>query len=161
MSQEIERKFLVINDSWKRRADAGTPMRQGYMAGSEKSSVRVRVAGDAAWLNIKSATLGITRTEFDYEIPVMDAHEMLEKLCDARLIEKIRYHVPHGAHVWDVDVFCGANTGLVVAEIELKDAGEPFDKPPWTGDEVSDDPRYYNVCLVRDPYCNWKRDKSG
>lgn len=155
MAREIERKFLVVGDAWKQRADAGTPMRQGYMFGSEKSSVRVRVAGDRAWLNIKSATLGITRTEFDYAIPVEDAHEMLETLCDLPLIEKIRYHVRHGDHVWDVDVFSGANAGLVVAEIELNDADESFQKPDWAGDEVSDDPRYYNVCLVRHPYRNW------
>ena len=157
MATEIERKFLVVGDAWKHQADDGTVMRQGYLLGSEKSSVRVRVAGDRAWLNIKSATLGVIRTEYDYAIPLEDANEMLATLCDQPLIEKVRYHARHGHHVWDVDVFSGANEGLIVAEIELMDVGEAFEKPDWAGDEVSADPRYYNVCLVRHPYRNWSR----
>ncbi|KAF0192523.1 MAG: adenylate cyclase [Gammaproteobacteria bacterium] len=155
MATEIERKFLVVSDAWKQRAGDGIAMRQGYLLGSEKSSVRVRVAGDEASLNIKSATLGVTRAEFDYNIPVEDANELLATLCDRPLVEKVRYHVTHGEHVWDVDVFSGENAGLIVAEIELTEQNEAFQKPAWAGDEVSDDPRYYNVCLVRHPYRSW------
>lgn len=155
MATEIERKFLVTSDAWRHGAGAGVAMRQGYLLGGGKSSVRVRVAGDEAWLNIKSATLGVTRSEFEYRIPVADADELLVTLCDRPLIEKVRYHVRHGDHVWDVDVFAGDNDGLIVAEIELTDKDERFQKPAWAGDEVSDDPRYYNVCLVKHPYRKW------
>ncbi len=130
-------------------------MRQGYLGEAESASIRVRVAGSEAWLNIKSATLGIERLEYEYPIPVTDAEEMLDRLCRRPLIEKTRYRVPWHGHTWEVDVFEGENAGLVVAEIELGAPDEPFVKPPWTGEEVSDDRRYYNVCLVRHPYREW------
>ncbi len=155
MGTEIERKFLVVNEQWRTQADAGAAYRQGYLVGGEKSSVRVRIEGDCAKLNIKSATLGIRRQEFEYPIPVEDAQEMLASLCGGALVEKTRYHVPVGDHVWEVDVFAGANQGLVVAEIELGDEAESFPRPAWIGDEVSHDPRYYNVSLVRHPYTQW------
>ena len=115
----------------------------------------MRVADGQAWLNIKSATLGIQRTEYEYEIPLSDADEMIANLCHGAAIEKWRHFVPYAGHVWEIDVFEGANQGLVVAEIELDDVAEVFEKPPWLGAEVSDDPRYYNVCLVDHPYCDW------
>lgn len=155
MGIEIERKFLVINDLWRNEADAGLDVIQGYFTTNRDCSIRIRLSGDKANLNIKSATLGITRTEYDYAIPAADAREMLDHLCSKPLIEKKRYHVRHGRHLWEVDVFSGANAGLVVAEIELAHNDEPFLKPDWVGTEVSDDHRYYNVCLVQHPYIQW------
>ncbi len=156
MATEIERKFLVRDERWRRQADQGTEIRQGYLAGSEKGSIRIRVAGGKAFLNIKSATLGVRRLEYDYPIPVPEAVEMLERLCEKPLIEKIRYRVPYGGHIWEIDVFGGANEGLVVAEIELEEEGEEFSLPEWVGEEVSHDPRYYNTCLVSYPYREWR-----
>ena len=155
MAIEIERKFLLRDDSWQASADSGEFIRQGYLAGSEKSSIRVRIAGDQANINIKSATLDITRQEYEYAIPVVEANEMLDSLCEGPLIEKIRYHVSHEKHLWEIDVFSGDNQGLVVAEVELGSAEENFERPDWLGEEVSDDTRYYNVCLVRHPYKDW------
>ncbi len=155
MGIEIEKKFLLCNDDWRAEADAGTAFRQGYLVGSDKASVRVRIEGDNANINIKSATLGITRQEFEYPIPLEDAQNLLENLCEKPLIEKTRYHVRHTGHVWEIDVFEGENAGLVVAEIELDDEDEAFARPDWLGEEVSGDPRYYNVSLVKHPFCDW------
>ncbi|MCG5531371.1 CYTH domain-containing protein [Halorhodospira halochloris] len=155
MAQEIERKFLLKNDDWRDYADSGQAMRQGYLIGAEKASIRVRTAADRAWLNIKSATLGVERLEYEYEIPLTDAEEMLESLCERPLIEKVRYEVAWHGDVWEIDVFEGDNAGLVVAEIELEDPQQQFTLPPWVGEEVSDDPRYYNVCLVKHPFSQW------
>jgi len=160
MSIEIERKFLLINDDWRTQADSGVVMRQGYLNSispntEQKSSVRVRIAGEQASLNIKGATLSITRREYEYPIPLCDAHELLDSLADGPLIEKKRYHVQHDAHIWEIDVFAGDNQGLVVAEIELASEDEVFARPEWLGEEVSADARYYNVCLVQHPYKNW------
>ena len=155
MATEIERKFLLRDDGWQAKADDGEFIRQGYLAGSEKSSIRVRVTDDKANLNIKSATLDVTRQEYEYDIPLAEANELLNTLCEGPLIEKIRYHVRHGNHLWEVDVFSGDNEGLVVAEIELASAEEAFEKPDWLGEEVSNDKRYYNVCLVKHPYKDW------
>jgi adenylate cyclase len=155
MAIEIERKFLLRDDSWQVAADDGVLIRQGYLAGSEKSSIRVRIAGDKANINIKSATLGITRQEYEYPIPLAEANEMLDTLCEGPLIEKIRYHVFHAKHRWEIDVFSGDNQGMVVAEVELESVGEDFERPDWLGEEVSDDTRYYNVCLVKHPYKDW------
>lgn len=155
MAIEIERKFLLGNDDWRQLADQGQRMRQGYLAGSRKASVRVRISGDRANLNIKSATLGISRQEFEFPIPLEDADAMLDGLVEGPLIEKTRYHVVYGEHTWEIDEFHGDNQGLVVAEIELRHADEPFQRPAWLGEEVSGDPRYYNVSLVRHPYRQW------
>ncbi|VAX14425.1 hypothetical protein MNBD_GAMMA24-2264 [hydrothermal vent metagenome] len=155
MGIEIEKKFLLANDDWRQHADAGTSFRQGYLIGSEKSSVRVRIEGDKANLNIKSATLGVSRQEFEYPIPVEDAQILLATLCQKPLIEKTRYHVTYADHVWEIDVFEGDNAGLVVAEIELAHEDEAFARPDWLGEEVSDDPRYYNVSLVKHPFRDW------
>ena len=156
MAVEIERKSLIKNGQWRDAVEHFCHYRQGYLIVAKKSSVRVRVAGNRAWLNIKGATLSVVRAEYEYEIPVGEANEMLENLCENPLIEKVRYIVPHAGHVWEVDVFEGENEGLVVAEIELTDECEAFEKPEWVADEVSDDPRYYNVCLIDHPYSKWK-----
>lgn len=156
MAIEIERKFLLKDNSWQDEADAGTDYQQAYLVGSRAASVRVRIEGDKARLNIKSATLGITRQEYEYPIPMDDAQNLLHDLCEQPVIEKTRYHVMHAGHEWEIDVFKGANAGLVVAEIELSDENAAFARPDWLGEEVSDDPRYYNVSLVKNPYQNWK-----
>jgi adenylate cyclase len=156
MPVEIERKFLVISEAWRRDVSHSEPMAQGYLAGppSSRSSVRVRIAGDAAWLNIKSATLGVERDEYEYAIPHADAERMLATLCGER-VEKVRHHVTAGAHVFEIDEFLGENEGLVVAEIELSHADEPFERPPWLGREVTALARYYNVNLASHPYARW------
>lgn len=155
MSLEIEKKFLVLNDRWQADAGPGVRYRQGYLSESGPGSVRVRIGGQHAYLNIKSATLAQQRLEYEYEIPLRDAEEMLAEVCVQPLVEKTRYEVEHAGHTWEVDVFEGANAGLVVAEIELDDVDEAFARPDWVGEEVSDDPRYYNVCLVKHPYKSW------
>ena len=155
MALEIERKYLVINDKWKSSIESETVMKQGYLATVAKASVRVRIARDKAYLNIKSATLGIRRSEFEYPIPLTDAEEMLANLVDGAVIDKVRYEVRNGAHLWEVDVFHGDNQGLIVAELELSSEDESFATPEWAGQEVSGDPRYYNASLVKHPYCDW------
>ncbi len=156
MPIEIERKFLVTDDSWRKTAGEGIPIRQGYLVGEGLASVRVRLAGHQANINIKGRTLGVRRQEFEYPIPVADARILLDTLCAKPLVEKIRYTVWFEGHEWEVDVFEGANAGLVVAEIELKDEHEAFVRPPWVGKEVSDDPRYYNTELRKHPFREWK-----
>ncbi|HEM47264.1 MAG TPA: CYTH domain-containing protein [Alphaproteobacteria bacterium] len=155
MALEIEKKFLVVDDRWRAQAGPGVRYRQGYMTEAGPASVRVRIGGQRAHLNIKSATLDQQRLEYEYEIPLADAEEMLERLCLRPLVEKTRYEIEHRGHTWEVDVFEGDNEGLVVAEVELTARDERFERPPWVGDEVSDDPRYYNVCLVKRPYKSW------
>lgn len=155
MAVEIERKYRVLNDAWKLNADSGMEMQQGYLLGSERASVRVRLHGESANINIKSATLGIRRDEFEYSIPLDDAVYMLTNLCQKPIIKKKRYHVEVENHRWEVDVFEGDNHGLVVAEIELTREDEVFIIPEWIGEEVSHDHRYYNTCLVTHPYKDW------
>lgn len=153
---EIERKFLVINDAWRDRVRSRARLRQGYLNNEEHCSVRVRVDGERAWLNLKGVTLGAQRLEFEYPIPLDDAHRMLDALTCKPIIEKTRHLVDVGRHTWEIDVFEGDNAGLVVAEIELDDPDEPFEKPAWAGAEVTDDPRYYNSRLSANPYRNWR-----
>ena len=155
MSIEIERKFLVTDDSWRAAASPGMRYRQGYLSTDPSSSVRVRVCGDEAWLNIKSAVVGITRREYEYVIPAADAHEILESLCVKPLIEKTRFIVEHEGHAWEIDVFEGDNAGLVVAEIELRSADDEIALPAWAGKDVSGDIRYYNQRLVEHPFSKW------
>ncbi len=155
MGVEIERKFLVTGDGFLREARGSLRLRQGYLANTERASVRIRTQGDRADINIKSLTLGVHRQEYEYEIPVDQAEAMLDELCMRPLIEKTRHLVDHGDHVWEVDVFEGDNAGLVVAEVELDDPDEAFERPAWIGEEVSHDPRYYNVCLVDHPFAEW------
>jgi adenylate cyclase len=157
MAIEIERKFLLTDESWRADVVRAVTMHQGYLGSDPQCSVRVRLAGTEAWLNIKSATLGIERLEFEYAIPLEDAATMLQYLCGARSLSKTRHYVIHGGHTWEIDEFDGDNRGLIVAEVELADAEEPFARPTWLGQEVSDDPRYYNVCLIDHPYTRWTR----
>lgn len=155
MAREIERKFLLKNDQWRQSIVRSRQFIQGYLVGSTQASVRVRIEGDYAFINIKSATLGVTRDEYEYEIPMDDAREMLENLCDKPLIAKIRHEVIFADKTWEIDEFQRENAGLIVAEIELSSVDEVFALPAWAGNEVSDDPRYYNVCLVTQPYSTW------
>ena len=152
---EIERKFLTCNDRWRREVARSIVMQQGYLAGSSDCSIRVRLSDGQAHLNIKSATLGIRRTEFEYVVPRADAELMLATLCGTRTLEKTRHFVKHNGHIWEIDEFHGANAGLTVAELELDAEDEVFERPSWLGVEVSDDPRYYNSRLVEHPYKNW------
>ena len=154
MAVEIERKFLLNGDGWREAVERSLPMCQGYLGG-ENSSVRVRISGEKAWLNIKSLELGVQRLEFEYPIPLQDARQMLEHLCEGRRIEKTRHLVHWAGHCWEIDEFKGENAGLVVAEIELSAVDEPFERPPWLGREVTDDERYYNVALVERPWKTW------
>jgi CYTH domain-containing protein len=117
--------------------------------------VRVRIVGDRGFLTIKGPTEGNSRAEFEYPIPLEDARTLLDNLCDPPLIEKIRYQIKVGGLVWEIDEFSGENQGLIVAEVELTDENQAIALPDWVGREVSDDPRYFNVNLVRNPYCNW------
>ena len=155
MAQEIERKFLVKGNAW--RTDNGTLIRQGYLHNQIDGIVRVRVKGERAYLTIKGSTTGIMRLEFEYEIPLQEAIEMLDKLCQKPLIEKMRHEVQVGGFQWEIDEFLGENAGLVVAEIELEDENQEFPKPDWVGDEVSNDARYLNANLVKNPYCQWNK----
>ena len=167
MGIEIERKFLVTGDGWRTAAHAVIPMAQSYIndlgamdRGEQKASVRVRIQGDVAYLNIKSRELGHTRQEFDYPIPVAEARELLA-LCVGGLIDKRRHLVNHGGLLWEVDEFLGDNAGLVVAEVELQHAGQPVDKPDWAGTEVTDQSRYYNLALASHPYTRWDADERA
>lgn len=155
MAREIERKFLLADESWREQAGPGQFMAQGYLGSEPACSVRVRVAGERAWLNIKSATVGVERDEYEYPIPAEDGRRMLETLARRPLIEKTRFIVRHGVHLWEIDEFAGDNAGLVVAEVELTAVDEPFERPDWLGEEVSDDPRYLNAALVEHPYRDW------
>jgi len=148
MPLEIERKFLVRSDAWRADADSGTHYRQGYIHADASVSVRVRLAGDRAFLTIKGGD-GISRTEYEYPIPAEHASEILDELCHAGSVEKTRHLLPAGPHTWEIDVFSGRHAGLVLAEIELSSEDEPFDRPDWLGDEVTGDPRYLNSTLAK------------
>ena len=155
MAVEIERKYLVVNDKWKSFVESEAAMKQGYLATVANASIRVRVAKGRAYLNIKSATVGIRRAEYEYEIPLQDGEEMLANLTSGSVIDKVRYKVRCGDHVWDLDLFHGDNSGLMVAEVELDSEDESFEMPQWAGEEVSGDVKYYNSSLVKHPYCDW------
>ena len=161
MGVEIERKYLVTSDAWRAAAHEVIPMAQGYLndtasidSGAQKASVRVRIQGDQAFLNMKSREIGHTRQEFDYPIPVEDARALLA-LCVGGLIDKRRHLVDHGGLLWEVDEFLGDNAGLVVAEVELASADQAIDLPEWVGEEVTDQVRYYNLALASHPYNRW------
>ena len=155
MGTEIERKFLVHQTTFLNTLQ-GQTIQQGYIHISDESVTRVRRIGDEGFLTIKSKNDGIRRMEFEYPIPVEDATEMLESLCD-QLISKTRYSLEVDGLEWVVDVFDGLNEGLVLAEVELEHETQSFTKPDWTGEEVSDDVRYYNSRLSTEPYSTWKR----
>ena len=156
MAVEIERKFLVkIIPSNK--ISVSKKIKQGYIVKEKHQVVRVRKKGDEHFLTIKGNTIGLSRLEFEYGIPKEDANDMFEYLCGNSTIEKTRHYVEHEGHVWEIDEFHGKNQGLIVAEIELESEDETFQRPDWIGDEVSHDPRYYNMNLTTDPYENWKK----
>ncbi len=150
---------MVKSNDWYETVTKKERFRQGYLGRAQTSSVRVRVSEREAFLNIKGVTLGVERLEYEYPIPFQDTHEILDKLCLKPLIEKTRYWVEYADHEWEIDVFEGDNTGLIVAEIELKSPDEYFKLPSWVGREVSHEPRYYNVCLVQHPYRNWSLEE--
>jgi CYTH domain-containing protein len=150
MAIEIERKFLVSQDKWVANA-SGIRYRQGYLCTATGITVRVRVAGEQAFITVKGPAKGYSRAEYEYLIPVQDAEEMLSTLCQQPLIEKIRHRVEYAGHIWEVDVFHGANNGLILAEIELQSEDTCFALPPWLGQEVSGDPRYFNSALGNTP----------
>ncbi len=154
MGIEIERKFLVTGDEW--REYPATRYVQGYLNRDKKRTIRVRIGDKSAFLTIKGPTVGASRHEFEYPIPVNDAQSILE-LCEQPLVEKYRRNVPFGGFTWEVDEFLGANAGLVVAEIELEAVDQPFEKPDWIGQEVTEDSRYYNSNLSLTPYSTWPR----
>lgn len=159
MTVEIERKFLVKDDRWRTDAHGqpivGIPFCQGYLPVTDGTTVRVRIEGACAKLTVKGKTRGISRLEFEYGIPVQDARQMLENLCEKPLIEKTRYCRSELGHVWEIDEFSGDNKGLIVAEIELDSEDEQPPLPDWVGTEVSADPRYFNAALVRHPFKDW------
>jgi CYTH domain-containing protein len=154
MSTEIERKYLVKGDGWRALAE-GVHYRQGYLNSAKERTVRVRSTGDKAYLTVKGLTVGATRSEYEYEIPVADGNAMLDTLAEHPVLEKKRYRIPHGGFIIEVDEFLGENAGLVVAEVELKSEGQTFDKPAWLGKEVTGDPKYYNANLIKHPYSQW------
>lgn len=154
MALEIERKFLVTGAGWKESAP-GVVYRQGYLSSVKERVVRVRTEGDRGVLTIKGLTRGVSRLEFEYEIPRADADRLLDEVCERPLIEKTRYRLPAGDVTWEIDEFHGDNAGLVVAEVELAREDQPFERPAWLGREVSGDPRYFNANLVTHPYREW------
>ncbi len=167
MGIEIERKYLVTGEGWRTAAHAVIPMAQGYLndtasldSGAQKASVRVRIQGEQAFLNMKSREIGPTRQEFDYPIPVDDARALLA-LCVGGLIDKRRHLVSHEGLLWEVDEFLGENAGLVVAEVELEHADQAITLPGWAGAEVTDEVRYYNLALAAHPFSRWSSAERG
>jgi adenylate cyclase len=158
MGIEIERKFLVINDQWRDAASA-THFAQGYITRGTGRTVRVRIAGAEAFLTIKGPVSGISRSEYEYPIPLEDAQGMLS-LCEGPIIEKIRFKFSHEGHLWEIDEFLGENAGLIVAEVELSHPEEEVLLPDWIGKEVTGDPRYYNSNLTIHPFRAWKIESA-
>jgi adenylate cyclase len=156
MAKEIERKFLVKPQDFDSMAK-GVEIRQGYITSDRTRSVRVRIYGEKAFVTIKGETKSFTRDEYEYEIPVQDAREIMDRLCESSLIEKKRYRINLGGHTWEVDRFFGENDGLVVAEIELKSETEHVEMPSWIDREVTGDARYYNANLSKHPFREWER----
>ena len=157
MAIEIERKFLVKNDGFKKESIKEMRITQGYLSSVPERTVRVRIKGEKGFLTIKGLgnESGATRFEWEKEISVEDIKDLL-KLCEAGIIDKTRYNVKHGVHTFEVDEFYGENEGLTVAEIELKSEDEKFDKPDWLGEEVTGDVKYFNSMLMKNPYSTWK-----
>jgi len=153
MGKEIERKYLVAGESYKALGQ-GILFRQGYLNSTKERVVRVRTMGDKAALTIKGITVGATRAEFEYDIPLDDARQLLD-LCEQPLIEKTRYKIPFGGLVWEIDEFHGVNQGLTVAECELQSEDQIVSKPEWVGQEVTGDPRYFNSNLITRPFTKW------
>jgi adenylate cyclase len=155
MGVEIERKFLVDHDRWKQlQKPQGLIIRQGYMLKDAAKTIRIRVKDDLSYITIKGKTEGISRSEYEYAIPLKDGNELLAAFCDA-VVDKVRYCINFAGKLWEVDVFNGDNEGLIVAEIELDHDQEAFELPDWVATEVTDDSRYYNSNLSVNPYKNW------
>lgn len=154
MKTEIERKFLVINTQFKELAE-GTFYHQGYLNSQKERVVRVRRIDDRGFITVKGITMGATRLEYEYEIPVNDANDLLSEICERPTIRKYRYKIPYAGFIWEVDEFFGSNKGLIVAEIELENENQQFDKPDWIGDEVTYDHRYFNSNLIKNPINTW------
>ncbi|WP_029286393.1 CYTH domain-containing protein [Pedobacter sp. R20-19] len=156
MGVEIERKFLVHHDAWNILVKPnGKDLRQGYILNDPAKTIRVRIAEAKAWLTIKGITLGASRLEYEYEIPIVEAKELLDNFSEGEL-EKVRYEIDYQGKIWEVDVFSGDNDGLIVAEIELLSEAEDFECPPWIDVEVTGDKRYYNASLTTYPFKDWK-----
>jgi adenylate cyclase len=156
MPREIERKFLLKSDAWRSQVLESRRMSQGYLASGGNVSVRVRIAGDEAWLNIKAGGFVASRQEYEYPLPLDEARELLA-LAEGPLVEKTRHYVEQGALTWEIDEFHGDNSGLVVAELELDSEDADFARPQWLGVEVTELRRFYNVCLVKHPYRAWNQ----
>ena len=154
MGKEIERKFLVEGSAWRKLAK-GTHYRQGYLSTVKERTVRVRTIDDKGFLTIKGITIGATRAEYEYEIPVGDANAMLDNLCERPFIEKTRYKIEYQGFTWELDEFEGENQGLILAEIELSAEDQNFTLPAWIGEEVTGDPRYFNSNLIKKPFTTW------
>jgi adenylate cyclase len=154
MAKEIERKFLVKQRKWAELGET-IRIRQGYLSTTKESVVRVRTFGPKAYMTVKGLTVGATRDEYEYEIPVADADAMLDRLCARPLIEKTRYRIPFKGLTWEVDEFFGVNQGLTVAEVEIKSESESVTLPDWVDKEVTGDPKYYNANLIAHPYTTW------
>ena len=156
MGKEIERKFLVKSDDWKKMATP-TFYRQGYLSSVKERTVRVRTVADKGFLTIKGVTVGISRSEYEYSIPVDEANAMLDNLCERPLIEKNRAVIEYAGLKWELDEFFGDNEGLVIAEVELKEENQKVEIPEWIGNEVSGDPRYFNSNLAKNPFKKWNK----
>lgn len=160
MAKEIERKFLINHEKWHiLNKNEGVLFRQGYLLASPAKTIRVRIADEKGFLTIRGATEGITRSEFEYEIPRKEAEELLEQFADSEIL-KLRYFIIDKEYKWDVDVFLGENEGLILAEIELETEGEDIILPDWVEQEVSYDPRYFNANLIENPFKNWKNTQK-
>lgn len=160
MAIEIEKKFLLKNDAWRSQVSRSVRMSQGYLNEGMERSIRVRIAGDQAHLNIKAlikgaGTTGVHRLEYEYEIPLADAEQILDEVAQKPIVEKTRHYVEADGFTWEIDEFAGENAGLIVAEIELLDEHANFPIPDWLGEEVSSDLRYYNTSLQKHPYGRW------
>ena len=161
MAIEIEHKFRLSGDGWRRQIRSSTLLRQGYLANTARASVRVRLAGDGAWLSVKAMTPGRSRAEYEVPVPADDARAMLDTLCEGSLIEKWRHIVRYEGHKWEIDEFLGENAGLIVAELEVDSEDEQFAKPPWLGEEVTHDERYYNFRLSQRPWRQWPENLTA
>jgi CYTH domain-containing protein len=156
---EIEHKFLVVSDEWRGVVE-GVRYRQGYVSRTDTATVRVRAGGGQGSVAVKGKRKGYTRAEFEYEIPIEHANTIIDTLTGGRVVEKTRYRIPYKGFVWEVDEFHGANTGLVMAEVELEYEGQHFEKPDWTGKDVTKDNRYANSQLAVVPYQEWSNKKE-
>lgn len=157
MPLEIERKFLAAGDGWRGLVETSVLLRQGYLANTARASIRVRVAGEEAWISVKAMTPGMARAEYEYPVPAAEAAEMLDGLCERPFVEKWRHRVPwSGGLVWEIDEFLGDNSGLVVAELELDRVDQAFERPDWLGIEVTDDLRFYNFRLATTPWSRFR-----